>query len=124
MTRRRPSERAGSKRKGAGLKLPRISTLVGGGLLIGAIGFVVLLVVYGVMGKGGPEEGSPEIKETQSEDNGEPFEAGPRLHFPVDAIDMGYVTLNTNVSYAFAMTNVGSDAVHIEDVDVSVLEGC
>ncbi len=37
---------------------------------------------------------------------------------------MGQVPLNTDVSYAFAMTNVGDAAAHIEEVDVSVLEGC
>jgi hypothetical protein len=89
------------------------------------MGFIVLVVVLRVMGGGGHGEFIPEITETRSASHGgEPFQGGPRLHFPVDSIDMGQVPLNTNVSYAFTMTNVGDTAAHIEEVDVSVLEGC
>ncbi len=112
------------KRKKATLKLPRLGSLVFGGVLAAIVGFIGLVVVYGAMGGGGREEFVPDISETNSESGGEPFEGGPRLYFPVDAIDMGQVPLNKNVSYAFAMTNVGDGAATIEDVDVSVLEGC
>jgi len=98
--------------------------LVFGGVLAAIVGFIGLIIVYGAMGGGARDEFAPDITETNSEDGGEPFEGGPRLYFPVDSIDMGQVPLNKNVSYAFAMTNVGDAAAHIEDVDVSILEGC
>ncbi len=113
------------KRRTAKRRLPRLGSLVLGGVLAAIAGFIGLVIVYGAMGGGGHGEFVPEITETRSESHGgEPFEGGPRLHFPVDSIDMGHVPLNTNVSYAFAMTNVGDVAARIEDVDVSVLEGC
>ena len=112
------------KRKRTTRRLPRLGSLVFGGVLVAIAGFVGLIVVYGAMNGGGRPEFVPDIVETASEDGGEPFTGGPRLHFPVDSIDMGQVPLNTNVSYAFAMTNVGDTAATIEDVDVSILEGC
>jgi hypothetical protein len=113
------------KRKRARRRLPRVRSLISGGFLAAVAGFIVLLVVYGAMGGGGHGEFVPEITETRSESHGgEPFQGGPRLHFPVDSIDMGRVPLNTNVGYAFAMTNVGDATVQIEDASVSVLDGC
>ncbi len=112
------------KRKKAQIRLPRLGNLAVGGVLAAIAGFIGLVIVYGAMNGGGREEFAPDIVETTSENGGEPFAGGPRLHFPVDSIDMGHVPLNVNVSYAFAMTNVGDVAARIEDVDVSVLEGC
>ncbi len=113
------------KRKKARLRLPRLGSLITGGVLAAIAGFIGLIVVYGAMGGGGPAEFVPDLTETNSESHGgEPFAGGPRLHFPVDSIDMGQVPLGTKVNYAFAVTNVGDVAAHIEDVDVSVLEGC
>ncbi len=112
------------KRKKDKFKLPRLGSLVFGGVLAAIIGFIGLIVVYGAMGGGAREEFTTDVAETNSEDSGEPFAGGPRLYFPVDSIDMGRVPLNKNVSYAFAMTNVGDTAATIEDVDVSILEGC
>ncbi len=116
------------KRKKAKFRLPRLGTLIAGGVLTAIAGFFGLVIVYGAMGGGGGQgqgEFVPEITETRSESHGgEPFEGGPRLHFPVVSIDMGQVPLGTKVNYAFAMTNVGDIAARIEDVDVSVLEGC
>ncbi len=112
------------KRKKSKRRLPRLGSLVFGGILAAVVGFIGLAIVYGTMGGGGRGEYVPDLIETRSESSGEPFAGGPRLHFPVDTIDMGDVPLNTNVSYAFAMTNVGDAAAHIKEVDVSILEGC
>ncbi len=112
------------KRKQAKRRLPRLGSLVVGGVLAAVAGFIGLIIVYGAMGGGGRPEFVPDVVETTSENGGEPFAGGPRLHFPVDSIDMGDIPLNTNISYAFAMTNVGDGAATIEDVDVSILEGC
>jgi len=114
------------KRKKAKFRLPRLGSLVVGGVLTAFAGFIGLVIVYGAMNSGGGrDEFAPDIVETASESHGgEPFEGGPRLHFPVVSIDMGQVPLGTRVNYAFEMTNVGDVAAHIEDVDVSVLEGC
>jgi ABC-type lipoprotein release transport system permease subunit len=123
MMRRRSRVKKAKKRKHARRRWPRLGSLIAGGFLAAFAGFIVLLVVYGAM-SGGHGEFVPEITETRSESEAEPFQGGPRLHFPVASIDMGQVPLNTNVSYAFAMANVGDDAAHIEDIGVSVLEGC
>lgn len=112
------------KRKHARRRYPRLGNLIAGGVLAAVTGFIGLIIVYGAMGGSGRPEFVPDIVETTSESSGEPFAGGPRLHFPVESIDMGQVPLNTDVSYAFAMTNVGDAAAHIEEVDVSVLEGC
>ena len=112
------------KHKRTRRRLPRLGSLIAGGFLAAFAGFIGLVIVYGAMSGGGHGEFVPDISETSSKNGGEHFEGGPRLHFPVDSIDMGQVPLNTNVSYAFAMTNVGDIAARIEDVDVSVLEGC
>lgn len=112
------------KRNKAKRRLPRLGSLITGGVLVAIAGFIGLIVVYGAMNGGGREEFATNVAETNSEDSGDPFAGGPRLYFPVDSIDMGQVPLNKNVSYAFAMTNVGDAAATIEKVDVSVLEGC
>ena len=112
------------KRKKAKRRHPRLGSLVFGGVLVAIAGFIGLIIVYEAMGGGGRPEFVLDIVETTSENGGESFEGGPRLYFPVNSIDMGRVPLNTNVSYAFTMTNVGDVAARIEDVDVSVLEGC
>ncbi len=122
---RRPRVKKAKQHKRARRRWPRLGSLVLGGVLAAAAGFVVVLIAAVVMGDKPLDEFASQIIETQSDSHGSgPFQGGPRLHFPVASIDMGQVPLNTNVSYAFAMTNVGDDAAHIEDVDVSVLEGC
>ncbi len=122
---RRPRVKKAKKHRRARRRLPRLGNLILGGVLAAAAGFVVVLIAAIVMGDKPHDEFASQIIETQSESHGSgPFQGGPRLHFPVASIDMGHVPLNTNVSYAFAMTNVGDDAARIEAVDVSVLEGC
>ncbi len=77
------------------------------------------------MGGGGSgSDFEPQISETLSESDAEPFEGGARLHFPVESIDFGHVPLNTEVGYAFAMTNMGDAEAEIDDVKVTMLEGC
>ncbi len=113
------------KRQHTRFRRPPFGRLVAGGFLALIAAFVVLLIVYGDWGEREDGDFNPEIVETRSESyGGEPFSGGPRLHFPVDSIDMGHVPLNTNVSYAFTMMNTGDAAVQIEDVKVSVLDGC
>ncbi len=121
---RRARVKQAKKRKRARRRRPRLRRLITNGFLAAVAASIVLLIVYAVMGGGGHPDFVPEIAETRSESEGQPFQGGPRLHFPVASIDMGRVPLNTDVRYAFTMTNVGDDAARIEDVDVSVLEGC
>lgn len=109
-------------------RLPRMgtgATLVATAVLTVIAGIILLVVVEGARGGGGPgTDFEPGITETQSKSGGEPFQGGPRLHFPVESIDFGVVPLNTDVSYAFAMTNVGDAEAQIDDVKVRILEGC
>ncbi len=114
------------KRKRTVRKWPRLGSLVAGGIVTVIVGSVAVAIVYGAMGRdgGGGSNFVPAITETRSESAGDPFHGGARLHFPVDSIDMGHVPLNTEVSYAFAMANLGDSAAHIEDVNVSAVEGC
>ena len=93
---------------------------------IGAVaGVVVLLVVYAVAGGGGNGDSSAQVAETPSDPSkGQPFEGGPRLCFPVPSMDLGQIPLMTNVSESFDLRNVGDAALRIEDVQVTMLEGC
>lgn len=129
MSRKPLKARETRKRGHSRRRLPRLGGLVVGGIVAAFAGLIVVMIVYGVMsGGGGSEGGRPDfeaaITETRSEDSGQPFQGGARLHFPVEEIDFGHVPLNTNVSYAFAMTNVGDAEVEIEDVGVKILDGC
>lgn len=49
---------------------------------------------------------------------------GADVHFATTAVDFGVVPLNTEAGYAFSFANVGDERLEIEDVKVSVLEGC
>lgn len=126
MSRKQSRVRTGKKRKSTGTRrrLPRLGSLVAGGLVAAVTGFIALIVIYGAMGGKGVGDFVPTITETRSDGDAEPFEGGARLHFPIDSIDMGRVPLNTEVGYAFAMANLGDTAARIEDVDVSIVEGC
>jgi hypothetical protein len=129
MTKKRLSSRKIKRSKKGRLRLPSLGSLAVGGVAAAFLGFIVVLVVYGVTGGEGEGDGGrpdldPAITETLSESEGAPFEGGASLHFPVASIDFGHVPLNANVSYAFAMTNVGDAEVEIEDVGVKILEGC
>ena len=119
----RTTVRPMNEQEGGRRRWPRLVGFLTGAILVGAIGLVVLLVVNGMTGGGGEGGTEPEV-ETPSDVGGEPFDGGPRLHFPVDEIDMGQVPLNTNVSDAFSVMNVGNAAVEIQNVEVSAVEGC
>ena len=93
---------------------------------IGAVaGVVVLLVVYAVAGGGGNGDSSAQVAETPSDPSkGQPFEGGPRLYFPVASMDLGQIPLMASVSESFDLRNVGDQPLSIEDVQVTMLEGC
>ena len=75
--------------------------------------------------EGDKEEFAAAAVETPSDPSGgQPFQGGPRLYFPVQSVDLGQVPFRTEVSYAFALTNVGDAPLSIEDVQVTMLEGC
>jgi len=129
MTKKRPRVNAARKRQPARRRLPRLGGLVVGGVVAAFAGIIVVMIVYGVTGgKSGGEGGRPDfegaIAENRSKDSSQPYQGGARLYFPIEEIDFGHVPLNTNVSYSFAMTNLGDKAVEIEDVNVKALEGC
>ncbi len=101
------------------------STLAVGGSITAAVAVVVFLIVYAATGDGGADRADRQIVETRAEGQaGEPFSGGPRLYFPVESVDLGQVPFNQHVQYAFAATNVGDAALHIDDVQVKMLEGC
>ncbi len=111
--------------KGARRRDRRLLSLAAGGLVIAAIALVIVLAVYGSMGGGGDKGSAPQAVETPSEDRGgEPFQGGARIYLPVESVDLGQVPFNTEVSYAFELTNVGDAPLRIEDVQVKMLEGC
>ena len=99
--------------------------MVAGGAIVAVVGLVAFLVAYGATGGGGGSESVPQADEARSESHGgEPFKGGPRIHFPVESVDLGQIPLQTNVSYAFELTNAGDATLYIEDVQVKMLEGC
>jgi hypothetical protein len=118
------SKRTGKSKRATGrLRFP--GTLAVGGSITAAVAVVVFLIVYAATGDGGADEADRQIVETRAEDQaGEPFSGGPRLHFPVESVDLGQIPFNEHVQYAFAAENAGDAAVHIEDVQVRMLEGC
>src|SRR3990172_6710116 len=50
--------------------------------------------------------------------------AGPDIHFAAEGVDFGQGPLGKEVGYEFSFTNVGSEVLRIEDVQVRVVEGC
>ncbi len=49
---------------------------------------------------------------------------GPDLHFTTTSVDLGVVSLGTEVGYAFSYANIGAKTLRIEDVNVRVVRGC
>ena len=85
----------------------------------------VFLVVYAATNGGGKEPFAAQVAETPSDSaGGQPFQGGPRLYLPVESVDLGQVPLNTVVSHAFDLRNVGDATLKIEGVQVKMLEGC
>jgi hypothetical protein len=112
--------------KGATGKPRHLRAAAIGGSVAAVVGLLLFFAVYAAMKGGDKDESAPQaVVETESDSPaGEPFSGGPRLHFPVESIDLGQVPFNQHVQYSFAATNAGDAAVHIEDVQVRMLEGC
>lgn len=86
------------------------------------IGGLALIDAFGSRGSGGPV-GGPATTEGPG-DHAVSTDEGPDLHFATNAVDFGVVPLNTEVGYTFSYANVGNEVLKIEDVKVSVEEGC
>jgi hypothetical protein len=121
------SRRNGPRRsKGAKGKRRHLQAAAVGGSVAAVVGLLLFFAVYAAMNRGGKDESAPQTAvETESASQaGEPFSGGPRLHFPVESVDLGQVPFNQHVQYAFTATNAGDAPLNIEDVQVKMLEGC
>jgi hypothetical protein len=124
MSRRR--EEKGARKKGErrrwGRHVQRGFLVLGGGLALALVVFLVVLA-----GRGGEEtepfEGSVVEKGPGTPEPGSDV-SGPSLHFPVTDIDFGHVPLDKHVSYSFEFVNAGDAPLTIEGTDVRMLEGC
>jgi hypothetical protein len=99
------------------------------GLIAAVAGTAAFLVVYAATSGGGNGSASTDFSaqtaQTPSDaSQGQPFQGGPRLYFPVASMDLGQVPFNTPVSESFDLRNVGDAPLKIEDVQVKMLEGC
>jgi hypothetical protein len=120
MTKRRPDKRRATRRRG----LPPLAIW---GLIAAATGTAAFLVIYAATGGGGSAKTdfSAQTAQTPSDaSKGQPFQGGPRLYFPVASMDLGQVPFNTPVSESFDLSNVGDTPLSIQDVQVTMLEGC
>ena len=86
------------------------------------MGAIALLEAVGSRGSGG-EVGGPATTEGPGAHPATTSD-GPDLHFATTAVDFGVVPLGKEVGYAFSYANVGNEEVRINDVKVSVEEGC
>ena len=95
-------------------------------LIAAVVGTAAFVVACAASTDGGDkEEFAAEIVETPSDPSGgQPFEGGARLYLPVEGVDLGQVPFHKVVSHAFDLTNVGDAPLGIEDVQVTMLEGC
>ena len=96
-------------------------------ILIAAVAGTAAFVVACAASTGGDgkDEFAAEIAETLSDPSGgQPFEGGARLYLPVQGVDLGQVPFHEAVSHAFDLTNVGDAPLSIQDVQVTMLEGC
>jgi len=117
--------KAAKWRRDFGRRRRRLGIVAAGALLGVTVGVVAFVAISSTGGGGKGSGGSVGAVETKSEKGpAEPFQGGPRLYFPVDSVDLGQVPFNTNVSYAFDLSNVGDAPVKIEGVQVEILEGC
>ena len=122
MTKHRPDKRRPKKRR----SLPPLAIW---GLIAAVASTAAFLVVYAATsggGNGSADAGSSaQTAQTPSDaSKGQPFQGGPRLYFPVASMDLGQVPFNTPVSDSFDIRNVGDAPLRIEDVQVTMLEGC
>ena len=95
-------------------------------LIAGVTGAAAFLVVYAATSGGdGKDDFTAQVVETPSDLSlGEPFQGGPRLYLPVETVDLGQVPFHKEVSHAFDLRNVGDAPLKVEDVQVTMLEGC
>jgi hypothetical protein len=122
MKKRRPDKRRATGRRG----LPPLAIWT---LVAAVAGAAAFLVVYAATGSGDNNSASTDFSaqtaQTLSDPSkGRPFQGGPRLYFPVASMDLGQIPLNTPVSDSFDLRNVGDAPLKIEDVEVTMLEGC
>jgi hypothetical protein len=122
MKKRRPDRARARRRR-------RLPPLAIWGLIAAVAGTAAFLVVYAATSGGGSGSAKSDVSaqtaETPSDaSKGQPFQGGPRLYFPVASMDLGQVPFNTPVSESFDLRNVGDAALSIEDVQVTMLEGC
>ena len=104
----------------------RLGPLAVWGPIAAVVGVVVFLVVYAATsGGGGNGDSSAQVAETASDPSkGQPFQGGPRLYSPVESMDLGQVPYMQEVYESFDVRNVGDQPLSIEDVQVTMLEGC
>jgi hypothetical protein len=104
----------------------RLRSLAVWALVAAVAGGAVFLVAYAATSGGaGKDRFTAQVAETPSDSaGGQPFQGGARLYPPVKSVNLGQVPLNTVVSHAFDLRNVGDAALRIEDVQVKMLEGC
>ena len=115
------------KRKARGktrqpISAPVVLGLVGAVVIAALAGFLIL----GSSGSKSPGAGMPgPVAVTDAGPHVvDPTSDGPRIHFTAKGVDFGTVPLNTEVSYAFSIANVGTGTLRLRDVSVRVLEGC
>jgi hypothetical protein len=103
----------------------RLRSLAVWALVAAVAGAAAFLVIHAATSGGGKEPFAAQVAETPSDSAGaQPFQGGPRLYLPVASVDLGQVPLETVVSHAFDLRNVGDATLRIEDVQVKMLEGC
>jgi len=103
----------------------RLRSLAVWALVAAVAGAAAFLVIHAATSGGGKEPFTAQVAETPSDSAGaQPFQGGPRLYLPVASVDLGQVPLETVVSHAFDLQNVGDATLSIEDVQVKMLEGC
>lgn len=103
----------------------RLGNWAAPGFLAVAVGLFLVFIIYRGIGGEDADAFKAEIAETPADaSKGQPFKGGPRLYLPVEGIDMGRLPVGPKVPYALALTNVGDATLQIQDIQVSMLEGC
>ncbi len=115
------SHRSGQRTRKNGPSLLSVAAATAA-LTILALGALALFESFRSYESGGPV-GGPATTEGPG-NHVVSTDEGPDLHFATNAVDFGVVPLNTEVGYTFSYANVGNEVLKIEDVQVSVEEGC
>lgn len=117
-------KRASIARKGHGRNWSFVMALVAAGVVVAVGLFLFDTLLAGSGGGGGDELLGPVATEGPGTHDVARTTGGADIHFATTSADFGVVPLNTLVGYAFSLANVGDQRLEIEDVNVSVLEGC